>query len=113
MGTNPLSNLKIDYWYKAFIVIGSAFFITSLTIELKGTITNDIGQLLSSGLVFWGTGEWINHPRQCRLIPPGNPYLLPSGSKIIGHNRQSSISGTLFDILSFILIGTGLYKLIF
>lgn len=46
--TNPLSNLKIDYWYKAVVVLSALLLVLSLTVALKG-IDNSLAQLLILG----------------------------------------------------------------
>ena len=105
---NPLKNLKIDYWYKALLVAGVASLFLSLTVELK-EIGNNIVQLISLGAIFIGLGEWINHPLQTRILPPGPHY---SGwLKGQGYLRSNSFLGIAFDFVGVTLIGLGLYKL--
>ncbi len=36
MSNNPLSNLKIDYRYKALLVMAASVLIVSLSVEIKG-----------------------------------------------------------------------------
>ena len=43
--SNPLNNLKIDYWYKALVVVSATILIVSLTVKLEG-IENQIIQLI-------------------------------------------------------------------
>ena len=106
---NPLKNLKIDYWYKALLVAGVVALFLSLTVELKG-IENTTVQLISLGIFFIGLGEWINHPLQTRILPPGPQY--PGWSKAQGYLRSNSFLGNAFDIVGIILIGFGLSKFI-
>lgn len=106
---NLLKSLKIDYWYKVFVVVGAAFLVTSLTIDLVG-VDNTIVQLLSFGALLLGIGEWINHPLQTAIMPP-TAYYAPGGAKITSYNRQPCLLGSLFDILGFIIAGIGVYKL--
>ena len=98
---NPLSQLIIDYWYKAMLVICFVLFVVSLTQDVH-VITNAALMLLSSGGMFVSIGEWINHPLQTRIARA--PYGF---SHISSYRRLPSILGNLFDILGLILICLG------
>jgi len=100
---NPLSKLKIDYWYKAVLVIAVCVLIVSLTIELKD-VKNSTVQILALGFIFWGLGEWINHPYQEKI---------GIGFKISGHPRNGSLAGYSFDVLGFCLIFYGVWKVLY
>ncbi len=99
---NPLLKLKIDYWYKAILVTASCVLVLSLTVELKD-IRNSVVQILSLGFLFWGLGEWINHPYQEKI---------GIGFKISGHPRNGSAAGYFFDILGFGFIIIGIWKVL-
>ena len=73
---NPLSNLKLDKWYKVMIVGGFFLIIISLFIEVKG-ITNIQLLLIAGGFFFIGIGEWINHSLAIESKPP-NAYTGPA-----------------------------------
>ena len=105
---NPLSNLKIDYWYKALVVLSALLLVISLTVDLKG-VENSIAQLISLGALFLGIGEWVNHPLQTKIMAP-NAYTL-GGGLITSYNRSPCLLGSLFDIFGFIIICVGVYKL--
>ncbi len=109
MKTNPLANLKIDYWYKALVVISSVVFLLSLTVKLED-IENNIVQLISLGLFFIGLGEWINHPLQTALMCP-NIYDAPGGAITTSYKRSPRLTGNLFDILGFILCSIAIVKI--
>lgn len=99
---NPLAKLKIDYWYKAVLVIATSVLIISLTVELK-SVENNIVQLLSLGGIFCGLGEWINHPLQVKVGP---------NFKISGYPRKHRLGGYLFDLAGIVFIVIGLIKLL-
>ena len=101
MSSNPLSNLLIDYWYKAVLVMAICTLIVSLSVETKG-VENCVVQLISLGAIFIGLGEWINHPLQTRLIP---------GAKITGHPRVNKVGGNLFDLLGLVFIIVGIIRI--
>jgi len=107
--SNPLNNLKIDYWYKALLVLSAVILIAALTMKMEG-VSNSIIQLLSLGGLFIGIGEWINHPLQTRIIPP-NAYYAPGGAKLTSYNRRASLLGSLFDLLGFVIIVIGVWRL--
>ena len=109
--TNPLSNLKIDYWYKAVVVLAAFLLVISLTVELID-IENTLAQLICLGVLLIGIGEWINHPLQTEIVPPNTYRNAPTGGVITGYNRQGSLLGICFDILGFIFIAIGVCKLI-
>lgn len=94
MESNPLSTLKIDYWYKIFPAIGTITLVLGLTVEIKD-IENTLLQLISVGVIFIGIGEWINHPFQAQV---GANY------KITSYNRINTFAGNLWDFLGIGLI---------
>jgi len=108
--TNPLSKLKLDYWYKALVALSAVLLLMSLTVDLKG-IENSIAQLLCLGSLFIGIGEWINHPLQTAIMPP-NAYYAPGGAKITSYSRKPCLLGSLFDVLGFTIVAVGVYKLV-
>ncbi len=100
MSNNPLANLKIDYWYKALLVIAAFVLPFSLFVETKG-VQNSVVQLLSLGSILIGIGEWINHPLQVRL---------GLGFKISGHARINKWPGNLCDLAGVIFVLIGVAK---
>lgn len=96
---NPLSNLVIDYWYKAVIVIGTVALLISMTVETHG-ISNRAAQLLSLGAIFVGCGEWINHPLQ---------ESVGYGFKLSGYPRKNKLGGNLLNLIGVGLVGYGIY----
>lgn len=93
MTQNPLSTLKIDYWYKILPVIGTITLILGLSVDIKGT-SNILVQLVSVAVIFIGIGEWINHPLQTQVS---------INYKITSYNRVNKLSGNIWD-----LIGVGI-----
>jgi len=89
MSQSPLSELKIDYWYKILPVIGSVTLILGLTVDMKG-VSNILVQLVSIGVMLVGIGEWINHPLQTKV---------GAGLKITSHNRTHTFAGNAWDMI--------------
>ncbi len=104
-----LAGLKIDKWYHVFVVLGAAGSIASLSVDLKG-VANAHVLIASLGVLFVGIGEWINHPLQTAIVPP-SAYLGGAGI-LSGHPRNPSLLGSLFDLLGFILLVVGVWKII-
>jgi hypothetical protein len=104
-----LKNLALDTWYKALIYLGVVLFVISLIIEVKG-LTNAQLELLSSGLFFFGLGEWKNRKVASTFKPP-NAYTGPAG--ILTTNvRKPDALGLIFDGLGVVLFVIGLYSII-
>lgn len=104
---NPLSKLKIDYWYHAIMVVSIVILIVALTIKLEG-VNNSLVQLVSLGFFFIGLGEWINHPLQTSLHPPS--IHMPTGGVTTGYPRNNKFIGILFVILGVFLIAFGIFS---
>ncbi|WP_132703599.1 hypothetical protein [Reinekea marinisedimentorum] len=100
--SNPLQALKIDYWYKAVLVICTALLIICLTVPLQG-VSNPIASLICIGGIFIGLGEWINHPLQTSV---GN------GFQITGHPRRFNFLGSVFVLIGLGLVGYGVYSIV-
>lgn len=104
-----LSALRIEHWYHVFVALGAAGSIASLSFELKG-VSNAHILVISMGVLFVGIGEWINHPLQTAIVPP-NVYL-GGGGILSGHPRNPSLLGSLFDLLGFLLLTIGIWKVL-
>ncbi|WP_141229392.1 hypothetical protein [Cellvibrio mixtus] len=100
--SNPLQGLKIDYWYKAVLVISTALLIISLTVPLQG-VSNSVVALICVGSILIGLGEWINHPYQEKI---------GSGFKISGHPRSNSFFGVALLMSGIFISGYGVYQLL-
>lgn len=94
MSQNPLSALKIDYWYKILPVVATVTLIIGLTVEVKG-VSNLLVQLVSIGVIFIGIGEWINHPLQTRVGP---------GFKITSYNRLNTLTGNTWNLVGAVIV---------
>jgi len=99
--SNPLQGLKVDYWYKAVLVIATVSLLASLTVPLQD-VSNSIVAEISIGGILIGLGEWINHPYQEQI---GNGFM------ISGHPRKNSILGVVFVICGITITACGIYRL--
>jgi len=100
--SNPLQNLKIDYWYKAILVLGSVALILALTVDLKG-IENIVALKFSLSAIFIGIGEWINHPLKTITYPAN--FQFQNGLQYEGYVRSNSFLGLFFVISGIAIAG--------
>ncbi|WP_273839239.1 hypothetical protein [Providencia rettgeri] len=98
---NPLGGMKINYWYKALIIVGAAIFILNGTGVLDRYPTAPIA-FISAGVFFIGIGEWINHPPQIQFHG-GRVY-----TKV--NIRKNSALGCFIGVVGLILVIVGIYK---
>jgi hypothetical protein len=104
-----LKNLVLDTWYKALVYVGGLILLLSLFIEVKG-IANQQLQLLSTGIFFFGLGEWKNHKKESFIKPP-NVYTGPTA--LISYTVwKPDLLGILFDLIGITLIGFGIWFII-
>jgi hypothetical protein len=108
MDTNPLSKLKLDYWYHVLMVVGVVAFLAAGTGVLKEFPTVPTA-LISLGVFLFGLGEWMNHPLKT-AIREGNAFH--PIQVISGYPRSNKPLGMLFDLLGLGLAGWGVVKLI-
>ncbi|MED5510223.1 MAG: hypothetical protein VX841_08010, partial [Pseudomonadota bacterium] len=80
-----------------------------LTVKFQGVENTSIA-LLSLGLALAGLGEWINHPFQEAIVPPGNGY--PGWGKLSGYPRRNTLLGNSFLMLGLIFVGLGVFRLV-
>ena len=86
-----LKNLVLDTWYKALV-------------------TNQQLQLLSTGIFFFGLGEWKNHKKESFIKPP-NAYTGPSA--LISYTVwKPDLFGVFFDLIGLTLIGFGIWFIV-
>jgi hypothetical protein len=100
--SNPLESLKLDYWYKAVLVISTVLLVISLTVPLQG-VSNSTIALICLGGIFIGLGEWVNHPLQ---------EAIGHGYKITGYPRKFTFLGSIFVIFGLLLACCGVSKLL-
>ena len=107
---NPLGNFQVKDWYHIMIVAGFFLFLLSLTVPLIG-VDNNVIQLFSLSMFFYGFGEMLNHPLQQKLRQ-ADEYC-PTPMVGTGHPRKNSIVGIFFLFVSASLFVASAYKLLF
>ena len=104
--TNPLSGLKLEYWYHVIMAVCAAGFLVALTVETKG-ISNSDALVLFGGGFFVGLGEWVNHPLQTHIH---EATIHSHGFTTTSHPRNPQPFGHVFVALGFVLLFLGIYK---
>lgn len=105
-----LNGLKLDSWYKAFVYAGILGSAVSLAIDVRG-ITNEQLLLISGGIFFIGSGEWMNHKHEIISKPP-NAYTGPSALLEV-QVRQLTLRGVFFWGLGLFLLVTGIASIVY
>lgn len=93
-----------DNWYKAMAVAGVALAVAALAAK------HDDALLIGLGLVAWGLGEFANHPYREEI---GFDQFGRANAKISGHPWRPSLLGAGLDVAGLVLIGIGLWRLVF
>ncbi len=101
--SNPFGNLKIDVWYKAFIVFGGVITIISLVYAPKFISQKELF-LIGIGFFLVGIGEWKNEKYIMKFVTASafNPFM-----RITQPIRTNDPLGVLFDILGITAIAIG------
>jgi hypothetical protein len=103
-----LKSLAIDTWYKVLIALGAVVLVLSLFTEVKG-IKNTHVQLISTGVLLIGLGEWKNHKFESWIKPP-NAYTGPAAF-VQSVVRKPDFAGIFFVILGIVLISVGAWQI--
>ena len=104
---NPLSKLKLDYWYHVLMAVSCVVFLLA-GVGLLHEFPTVPTVLMSLGVFCVGLGEWINHPLQTGLLRASAYY--PAGV-VTGHPRNPSLLGYAFLFFGVALAVVGGYKL--
>ncbi|MDE2588298.1 MAG: hypothetical protein KGL95_01340 [Patescibacteria group bacterium] len=101
--TNPFGSLKIDVWYKTFIVLGGIVIFASLFYNPKFISQKELF-VIGIGLFLIGVGEWKNARFGSQFITQSafNPFI-----RIPLHGRVNDRVGVPLEILGIIAIGIG------
>ena len=90
-----------EHWYKAVLAAGVALGIAAVAAGHTPLL------IVALGLVFWGAGEFMNHPFRSGIVY--NEYGGISGT-VSGHPRRPKPLGIALDILGWALILWGLFR---
>jgi hypothetical protein len=91
-----LKDFSLQHWWNVLAVAGGAVAIASTTKPFA------LDFLIGPGLVLFGVGEWINHPRQPQIKGAATVGIY----KVSGYPWRPNVFGLLLDAL-----GIGLFVL--
>ncbi len=92
-----------EHWYKAVLAAGVILAGAAVAVGHNPLL------ICGLGLVFWGVGEFINHPYQQRLVL--NDYGGVQAT-ISGHPWSPKPLGIALDIVGAILLLIGVVKIV-
>ena len=98
-------NLKLDQYYMVLIYVGAFLLILSFFIPIYWLTNQQLG-LFAAGMFCIGLGEWKNHKKMIRTVPP-DPYTR-TGLVIEDKIRKPDAIGYILDLLGFVLFFIGL-----
>jgi hypothetical protein len=85
----------LDHWPK-YVAAGGALIATAC-----GVVQSHFGLLVGIGLLFFGVGEWINHPQNAEI----KGTMIGRVYKTIGYRWKPNLFGLLLDALGIGLLG--------
>ena len=88
----------MEHWWKLVGAAGALIAIASIFVQFHP------GLLIGLALLFFGMGEWINHPLENEI----NGAMIGSIYKVIGYRWRPNVFGLLLDAL-----GIGIFGFIF
>jgi hypothetical protein len=97
-----LDRFKPDYWWNVVAVAGGLIAVAAVPAQFVAAF------LIGLGLLFFGAGEWVNHPRQTQM----------KGAKVVGLYKVTSnpwkpkVHGILMDGLGIALFALGFLRLL-
>jgi hypothetical protein len=86
-----------EHWYKAVLAAGVVLAAAAVAVAHKPLL------ILGIGMVFWGIGEFINHPYREKV---------GYGFKVTGHPWEPKLLGILLDMIGAVLIVFGLFQIV-
>ncbi|MEE3609374.1 hypothetical protein [Avibacterium paragallinarum] len=100
-----LSKFLLDdwEWYKMGILIGFILFCLIAAGQMPNLPTTP-SLLASMGLFWLSLGEYVNHPRQERLVERNGKTVLE-----IAYPRVNSLIGYFFTLLGIVFSGLSIY----
>jgi hypothetical protein len=97
-----LDAFKLDHWWHFVAIAGGLIAVAAVPGQFAAAF------LIGLGLLFFGAGEWVNHPRQTQV----------KGAKVVGIYKvtgnpwKPKVHGLLMDALGIGLLGLGIFRLL-
>jgi hypothetical protein len=97
-----LDRFKPDHWWNVVAVAGGLIAVAAVPAQFFAAF------LIGLGLLLFGAGEWVNHPRQTQV----------KGAKVVGLYKVTSnpwkpkVHGILMDGLGIAFLALGIFQLL-
>jgi hypothetical protein len=98
-----MEDFNLKYWWNLLGAAGAAIAVASVTAQFVP------GFAIGLGLLFFGAGEWVNHPRRTEIVRGEMP-----GSYITTRSNpwKPKPFGLLLDAVGIGLFGFGVFRLV-
>ena len=97
-----LDRFKPDHWWNVVAVAGGLIAVAAVPVQFVAAF------LIGLGLLFFGAGEWVNHPRQTQV----KGAVVIGIYKVTGNPWKPNVFGLLLDAFGIGLFGFGLLRLL-
>ncbi|MGE7196912.1 hypothetical protein [Brevundimonas naejangsanensis] len=91
-----MSGVRIEHWWVGLVVAGVAVFSAGGVAKEHSLVAVGLGLLL------FGIGEWMNHPRQEHIA-----HGMGGRWKVWGHPRRPTFMGNAFSVVGCLLLLAG------
>jgi hypothetical protein len=97
-----LDAFKFDHWWHVVAIAGGLIAVAAVRAQFVAAF------LIGLGLLFFGAGEWVNHPRQTQV----------KGAKVVGIYKvtgnpwKPKVHGILLNVLGIGLFWLGMFRLL-
>jgi hypothetical protein len=102
MTVMDLDRFKPDHWWNVVAVAGGLIAVAAVPAQFVAAF------VIGMGLLFFGAGEWVNHPRQTQVKGAKVVGLY----KVIGNPWKPTVHGILMDGIGIALFALGFLQLL-
>jgi hypothetical protein len=93
---------KLNHWWSILAIAGGLIAVAAVPGQFVAAF------LIGVGLLSFGVGEWINHPRRTEIARPG---VVSIYARTKSNPWKPQVRGILLDALGIGLLGLGLLRL--
>jgi|SRR5450631_4500082 hypothetical protein len=97
-----LDRFKPDHWWNVMAVAGGLIAVAAVSQQFVAAF------LIGLGLLLFGAGEWVNHPRQTQV----KGAKVVGISKVTGNPWKPKVHGILLNVLGIGLFWLGMFRLL-
>jgi hypothetical protein len=97
-----LEDLKSDHWWSVMAIAGGLIAVAAVPVQFISAF------LIGLGIMFFGAGEWVNHPRQTQIKGAAGIGTY----KVTGNPWKPKVHGILMDAVGIGLFGFGIFRLL-